>query len=239
MVKSLVRLGAAFVLAVCLQAAPQRIVSTFPSITETLFAIGAGDRVVGVSDYCRFPPAVLALPKVGGFSKPDPEKIALLRPDLVIIDKYAAALAERLSALKLHYLGVQLGSLADVYTMIHDIGAATGLEQRAEKLNSDIRQSLEAVRARNAKSGSRPSALIVMGRTPGQLTGIIAVGRRTYLGELLEMAGGTNALEDTPIPYPHISLETVVLRNPDVIIDLSLMGKDNDPQIACALDGAP
>src|SRR6202050_574613 len=86
------------------QAAPARIVSTFPSVTETLFALGAGDRVVGVSNYCRYPPAVLSLPKVGTYTKPDPEKIALLRPDLVIIQRTANTLADRLSALALHSL---------------------------------------------------------------------------------------------------------------------------------------
>jgi iron complex transport system substrate-binding protein len=97
------------------EAQPARIVSTFPSITETLFALGAGDRVVGVSTYCRYPPAVLSLPKVGTYTKPDPEKIALLRPDLVIIQRAANTLADRLSALGIHYLEVRVESLTEVY----------------------------------------------------------------------------------------------------------------------------
>src|SRR5580658_4724882 len=118
MVKGLVRFVCAFAVACGVQAGPLRIVSTFPSITETLFALGAGDRVVGVSNYCRYPPAVLSLPKVGTFTRPDPEKIALLRPDLVIIDKSATGLAERLSALGIPHADVKLGSLADMYSMI-------------------------------------------------------------------------------------------------------------------------
>ena len=226
MVTSLVRVAAAaFALALAAQAAPVRIVSTFPSVTETLFALGAGDHVVGVSNYCLFPPAVLALPKVGSFSKPDPEKIALLRPDLVIIEKSSSGLGERLSALGIRHADVKLGSLADVYEMIREIGAATGLDDRAEKLNAGIRVRLEALRAEAAQSGARPSVLIVLGRTPGQLTGLVAVGRGTYLGELLEIAGGRNAMEESAIAYPRISLETVVRANPDVIIDLSMMGR--------------
>ena len=237
MVTSLVRVAAGiFALALAAQAAPVRIVSTFPSVTETLFALGAGDHVVGVSNYCRFPPAVLALPKVGSFSKPDPEKIALLRPDLVIIDKSSSGLGERLSALGIRHADVKLGSLADVYTMIQDIGAATGLDDRAEKLNAGIRSRLNAVRAEvgkeAAKGDARPSVLIVLGRTPGQLTGLVAVGRGTYLGELLEIAGGRNAMEETAIAYPRISLETVVRANPDVIVDLSSMGRaDTDEHL--------
>src|SRR5580698_2314968 len=98
--------------AATLRSQPARIVSTFPSITETVFALGAGDRVVGVSNYCRYPAAVLSLPKIGTYTKPDPEKIALLRPDLVIIQKTAAGLADRLSALGIPQATVTIGSLA-------------------------------------------------------------------------------------------------------------------------------
>src|SRR5579862_5650723 len=115
---------AGLLLAFAAHAQPKRIVSTFPSITETLFALGAGDRVVGVSNYCRYPAAALSLPKVGTYTKPDPEKIALLRPDLAIIQKSATALADRLSALGIQHVDVKVGSLADVYSMIHDIGYA-------------------------------------------------------------------------------------------------------------------
>src|SRR5271170_7692935 len=129
----------ALLLTVYAEAQPKRIVSTFPSVTETVFALGAGDRVVGVSTYCRYPPAVLSLPKVGTYTKPDPEKIALLRPDMVIIQKTAAGLADRLSALGISHVEVKIGSLAEVYSMIRDIGGAVGLPDRAEKLCGEIR----------------------------------------------------------------------------------------------------
>jgi iron complex transport system substrate-binding protein len=199
-------------------AQPARIVSTSPSITETVFALGAGDRVVGVSNYCRYPAAVLALPKIGSYTKPDAEKIALLRPDLVIFQKNAG-LADRLSALGIAHEEVKIGSLADIYVMIREIGRAVGLTERAEKLNGEIRARLEAVRAETA----RRSVLLVVGRTPGTLTNLVAVGPSAYLGELLEIAGGRNVLTETAIAYPHISLETVVRLNPEVILDLSQM----------------
>ena len=119
-----------FALLLALSVEAPRIVSTFPSITETLFALGAGDRVVGVSTYCRYPPVVLSLPKVGTYTKPDPEKIALLRPDLVIIQRAANTLADRLSALGIHYLEVKVGSLAEVYSMMRDVGVAIGATGR-------------------------------------------------------------------------------------------------------------
>src|SRR5690349_532608 len=87
----------------------KRIVSTSPSITESLFAMGLGDRVIGVSSYCRYPPAVLALPKIGSFIKPDAEKIAVLRPDLVIVQraKSPQPLTSRLAALGIKYAEVE------------------------------------------------------------------------------------------------------------------------------------
>jgi iron complex transport system substrate-binding protein len=237
MVESLVRRGkflmrrrldiragiAGLLLALITQAQPTRIVSTFPSITETLFALGAGDRVVGVSNYCRYPAAAISLPKIGTYAKPDPEKIALLRPDMVFIQKSAAALAERLDALGIKHTAVKIGSLAEIYSMIHDIGQAVGLPDKAKKLNEDIRTRLEMIRAETS-GRPRPRVLIIVGRTPGLLTNLVAVGPGPYIGELLEIAGGGNALTETAIAYPHISLETVVRLNPDVILDTSMMG---------------
>ena len=210
---------------------PSRIVSTFPSVTETLFALGAGDRVVGVSSYCRYPPAVLSLPKVGTYTKPDPEKIALLRPDLVIIQKNAATLADRLKALGIPYAQVKVGSLDEIYSLIIDVGRAVGLPDRAEKLNANIRSKLAAARA-ETRGQPPPRVLIIVGRNPGELTNLVAVGPGSYLAELLEIAGGTNAMSGTTIAYPRISLETVVRLNPDVILDTSMMDRaGGDPVV--------
>jgi iron complex transport system substrate-binding protein len=209
-------------------AQPRRIVSTLPSVTETLFALGVGDRVVGVSTYCRYPPAVLALPKIGTYIKPDVEKIALLRPDLVIIQKTAAGLADRLSALGIRYVQVKVGSLDEVYSMILDIGAAAGVPDKAASLNEHIRSRMESFRHENI-GRRKVRVLMVVGRTPGLLTNLIAVSNSTYLGSLLQIAGGTNVLGDTAIAYPPISLETVVRLNPDIILDMSMMGQTGEP----------
>ena len=148
---------AGLLLAFAAHAQPKRIVSTFPSITETLFALGAGDRVVGVSNYCRYPAAALSLPKVGTYTKPDPEKIALLRPNLVFIQQSAGTLAERLDALGIRHCAVKVGSLVEVYSMIHDIGGAIGLSDAAERLNKDIRSRLERFAAKLAAALGRRS----------------------------------------------------------------------------------
>src|SRR4051794_18423594 len=127
-----------------LAAQPARIVSTSPSITETLFALGLGDRVVGVSSYCHYPAAVLSLPKIGSFIQPDAEKIAVLHPDLVVVQraKSPQPLAGKLATLGIKYVEVEPGSLAEVYATIREIGRATGAQARADKLISDIRARL-------------------------------------------------------------------------------------------------
>ena len=112
-------------------APPSRIVSTSPSITETLFALGLGDRVVGVSTFCRFPPAVEALPKIGTFLRPDAELIARLRPDLVVIHPGPSGIEQRLSALRIPFVTVDRGRLSGVYSSIRTIAAAAGVPDSA------------------------------------------------------------------------------------------------------------
>lgn len=215
--------GILFALAAFAQ--PARIVSTAPTITESLFALGLGDRVVGVSTYCHYPPAVLRIPKIGTFIKPDAEKIAMLRPDLVVVQraKSPMPLPGKLAALGIKYVEVEPGSLAETYTLIQGIGRATKVEDRATKLVASIRARLDAIRA-ESKSGYKPTVLLIIGRDPGLLSNLVGAGPGAYLDELITIAGGRNMLADSKIEYPHISLETVLRADPDVILDAGAMG---------------
>jgi len=219
------RLIPALLLALAAFAQPARIVSTSPSITESLFALGLGDRVVGVSTYCHYPPAVLRLAKIGTFIKPDAEMIAVLRPDLVVVQraKSPVPLPGKLAALGIRYVEVEPGSLAEVYTLIQDIGRATGVEARAASLVASIRARLDAIRA-ESQSAKRPTVLLIVGRDPGLLSNLIGVGPGAYLDELIAIAGGKNMLADSKLQYPHISMETVLRADPDVILDAGAMG---------------
>jgi iron complex transport system substrate-binding protein len=207
----------------------RRIVSTSPSITETLFALGLGDRVVGVSSYCRYPPAALALPRVGSFLKPETEAIARLAPDLVIVHAGPHMVPRQLAALGIASTVVDRGTLADVYATIRDIGRAAGVPDRAERLVTAIRSELDATRARpprprTGQAGRR--VLLVVGRQPGTLTDLIGVGPGSYLHDLIGAAGGVNVLGDRRLPaYPRVSMETVIRLDPDVIVDAGDMGE--------------
>jgi iron complex transport system substrate-binding protein len=203
------------------QQKPRRIVSTAPSITEALFALGLGDQVVGVSRYCDYPPQVVKLPKVGSYVKPDLEAIARLTPDLVVLQIASPDLTDRLKALHIAFVEVPHGSLDDVFTGIQIIATSTGVPDRSVKLVSQIRGSLQSIQA---KARTMPSAKVIaiVNRKQGTLTDLTAVGPDNYLNQILEIAGATNVLAKADLPhYPHISLETIIRENPDVILDLS------------------
>jgi iron complex transport system substrate-binding protein len=198
-----------------------RIVSTAPSITEALFALGLGSQVVGVSQYCDFPPEVQSLPKVGTYVKPDAEAIARLAPDLVILQRTSSELTNRLSALDISFLEVPHGTLNDVYTGIQLIAKAAGVPERASMLIGQIQSSLNSIQVK-ARALPSPRVLIIANRRQGTLTDLVAIGPDNYVNQILEIAGGTNVLSQPGLPqYPHISLETVLRENPDVILDLT------------------
>jgi iron complex transport system substrate-binding protein len=211
----------ACVVALPAQTKPQRIVSTSPSITETLFALGLGDKVVGVSQFCNYPPEVRKLPKVGSYIRPDPEAIARLAPDLVVLERESTQLTERLNVLRIPFIQVPHATLEDIYTEIQLIGTAAGVQDRSAALVAQIIGSLAAIQAK-AKAMPSPRVLVIVDRQQGTLNNLIAVGPNNYVNQILEIAGGTNVLAKAGLPeYPRISLETVLRENPDVIIDIS------------------
>ncbi len=121
---------------------PKRIVSTAPSTTEALFALGLGDQVVGVSRFCTFPDSVQKLPKVGTYLAPDVEAIARLVPDLVVLQRISSELTDRLNALHIRFIEVPHGTLNDVYTGITLIAKAAAVPERASILNDRIQREL-------------------------------------------------------------------------------------------------
>lgn len=203
------------------QTKPQHIVSTAPSITETLFALGVGDRVVGVSRFCNFPSEVEKLPRVGSYIKPDVEAIARLAPDLVLLQRSPSEVTERLNALHIAFIEVPQGTLEDVFTAIQLIAKAAGVPERSAGLIAQIKSSLDGIETK-AKRLPSPRVLVIVDRRQGTLTDLIAVGPNNYVNQILSIAGGNNVLAQPGLPqYPRISLETVLRENPDVIIDLS------------------
>jgi iron complex transport system substrate-binding protein len=205
--------------AACAAAPPQRIISTAPSITEVLFALGLGNRVAGVTQYCRYPVEAQQKPKIGSFLQPDFERILALKPDLVLVIKNPIQVAERLRKLGVHAEEVNQDSIEDIFRSIESIGKLTGTDAAARKLSADLRSQLDEVRAK-ARGQARVKALFLVGRSPGSLQGMVGVGPKTFIDELVTLAGGDNLLSNSPIQYPKVSLEQVLSGNPQVILDM-------------------
>ncbi len=201
---------------------PQRIVSTAPSLTELLYALGLGDRVVGVDRFSRYPADALNKPKIGDYANPNLEAIAALRPDLVLIPTNPVKLAERLGLLRLKTLEIDQEGIAKLYESFRVVGDATGAREQAAKLTASVRDQLEQIRAKAAPL-KRTRMMFVVGRTPNRLDGLIVVGQASYLNEIIALAGGANVFRDAVASYPGVSLEEVLARNPDVIIDMGDM----------------
>ena len=197
---------------------PRRIVSLAPSATEIVYALDAGDRVVGVCAQCDYPAEVLRLPRVGGYLVPSVEAVIAAEPDLVIVVP-SPGNREAVRAIERTGLRVLVGrdrTLADLWATIADVAAALGVPERGERLIASVRGRLDAVRARVAGLPTR-RVLMVVGHSP-----LVAVGGGTLQDELLGVAGGANVVADVGSVWPTIALELVVARAPEVIIDAAM-----------------
>jgi ABC-type Fe3+-hydroxamate transport system substrate-binding protein len=208
---------------VALPAAPQRIVSAAPAITETLFVLGLGDRVVGVTTHCRFPEEARKKPKIGGYLRPSLETIVALRPDLVIAERAPSNLVTQLAGLKISVVEVDFKTLPDILASFQKIADAAGVPERGLALRNSITRQMDQIRV-HVKGHECVKMMFVVGRTSGTLTGIIVVGGNSYLSELMGIAGGVNAFADSTAAYPKVTLEEVLARDPDVILDRADMG---------------
>jgi iron complex transport system substrate-binding protein len=199
----------------------RRIVSLTPSVTESLFALGAGPEVVGVSQYCDYPPEVRRLPKVGTFVTPNIEAIAALRPTLVIGLATSSDLraVHALEGMGIPTLMTDENSIAGIEQSIQRIGDRIGRANEARRLVAEIRYHIGSVEER-LKGVPTRSVLMVVGHQP-----MVAVGRGTYLDELLTIAHANNIADVSPQAWPRLSVEYIIASRPDVILD-GQMGSD-------------
>jgi len=206
-------------------APPMRIVSLAPGVTETLFALGEGGAVVGVSQYCDYPAAATRLPKVGTFLTPNVEAIAALRPDLIIGPELSSSRREvrTLAAMGYPTMTVNDASLDGIEQSIVLIGARTGAQEAARALLGTIRAHIEAIQARLERTTPRTFVMLV-GHQP-----IVAVGRSTFLDDLLHLAGGDNIADLSAQSWPRLSIEYIIAMRPEVILDGAMGSDANTP----------
>lgn len=198
-----------------------RIVSLAPSVTETLFALGLGGQVVGVTRYCKHPPEVTELPSVGGYFDPNYELMISLRPSLVVLLPGLDELRQRLADLKFDTLEANQESVPEILNSIESVGAACGVGERARELISELRAQQEEI-ADKTVGLPRPGVLIVVDREMGvgRIRDLYVAGRSTFYDDLLTMAGGINVYDGKLVQYPTLSLEGLLRVNPQVIIEI-------------------
>lgn len=198
---------------------PRRVVSLAPSLTEIAFAVGAGDRLVGVTDYCDFPSEAREKPRIGGIYTPNLEAILNLRPDLVLAttegnrEEHVRALGR----LGLPVYVVRPVDFAGVLESIARVGGLLGHDAAARALVERMRGEAGAI-ARAVASARRPRVLYVLWGNP-----LIVPGRETLVTELVRRAGGDSVTGDEPLAYPRFSLEEALARRPEVVV-LALHG---------------
>lgn len=195
-----------------IQTPPRRIVSLAPSLTEILFALGAGEAVVGVTDFDNYPPEVREKRSVGGGIDPNLEVIVALRPDVVFVaaDANRWGTLVQLERLNIPVYGVKSIGVEGVFDSIAKVGEAVGRRQQAEALIAKMRRRLNAVSEKVGKR-DKPKVLYAVWIDP-----LIVAGRETVIHDLIRLAGGVNAVRERG--FPRLGLEAVFNHPPDLIV---------------------
>ena len=227
---------ATFALAVCLvvggaAAAPSRIISLVPAVTEMLFAIGAGREVVGVSSFDTFPPEVASRARVGALIDPDVERILSLKPDLVVVYSSQTELVTRLERVRIPVFRYEHAGLADITSTIRSLGQRLERTAQAEALASRIERDLDAIR-KSVAGRRRPRTALLFEREPGTLRNIYASGGIGFMHDMLETAGGDDVFADIKRQSIQATAELVLTRAPEVIVEIQTSQRWSPDRIA-------
>jgi iron complex transport system substrate-binding protein len=197
---------------VVVESEPQRIISLAPSHTETLYALGLGDRVVGVTEFCNYPPEAAVKTTVGGFSVVDLEQVVGLDPDLVLAS--TLHMGDVVPALLEHGIAVYVAapsSVLDVLATTSAIGEITGRAEAAGTLVNVMQERIDAV-LEVVQGAPRPTVFWELGAE------LYTVGPGSFIDDLISMAGGENIAADADSPWPQLTVEAIVLKDPQVVV---------------------
>ncbi len=202
----------------------RRIVSLAPSATETVYALGAEDRLVGVTSFCNYPPEAQKKEKVGSYYLPSLEKIVAAKPDLVVLSAPGQEQTQaKLEGLRLKVVVLNPRTSGETLESFRLLGKVLDLEARAESLVLRVRAQLDSVRAKAQAQADPPLVFVEVDSAP-----LFTCGGKSFLGELVRIAGGRNLFEDLPRDYAVVSAELVVTGKPDVILIVHPNAKARD-----------
>jgi iron complex transport system substrate-binding protein len=193
---------------------PHRVICLMPSVTDTVFALGAGDDVVGISDYTKYPTAALTRPSVGDLIKPSIETILSLHPDLVIgyQPKGPMEVTDQLERVGIPVFLVTPHGIAGIMHSVETIGQALNRMPQADALIHSLQQRVDAVRERT-KNLPAPKIFMPIWYDP-----ITTIGKKAFITEVIEAAGGRSVTDDLPAEWPQISMEVVLERAPEALL---------------------
>jgi iron complex transport system substrate-binding protein len=200
-----------------------KIISLAPSTTEILFSLGAGDKVIGVSEFCNYPEEAKAKPKMGGLMNPNYEAIVAAKPDLVIVFNEMLEPTNKFKSLKIETLAMEHSTVQDIFLSITRIGQCCGAKDQTKKVLKELTSKMTAIQDKYANE-PHPKVLIIVGHDISQdttkpPTNIKAAGDE-YYNQMISYAGGQNAYSGGTVPFPTVSNESIISMNPEVIIDL-------------------
>jgi iron complex transport system substrate-binding protein len=201
---------------------PQRIVSLSPNLTEIVFALGLGDRVVGVSNNCDWPVEAKQKPKMGTFWQPNTEAVIAAKPGLVVCESFLQhkEVAETLKRSGINVLSLHMESIEEFYSAILSIGQAAGCQDKAETLAAKIKNDIDQIRTKSS-SAKKVKVLWAVQTEPMRVVGV-----KTFVNEIIEIAGGQNVITPTGDQYPSVGTETILTCGAEVIIQ-SAMGTED------------
>lgn len=200
---------------VTIKEAPQRIVSLAPAMTEILFALGLGDKVVGVTNYCNYPAEAATKPKVGGFSTPNAELVVTARPDLVLATKINENFIPQLEGAGLTVVVIESLDMAQVLEDIKLIGKFTGAVDAANNLTADMQRRIDIITAKVSGLPDEQKPAVYFEIWPDPLT---TGGAKSFVNSLITMAGGKNIAGDVEQDWVNLSPEMVLARDPQVAV---------------------
>lgn len=199
---------------------PKKIISLSPHITEIIYALGQQDKLVGVTDFCSYPPQARSKEKIGGLLNPNLEKMYALQANLFIGTPASRELAVKMQSRNCNFIFLANDRLQDLYATIDSVGRLLDCENVAQRLNKTLMDSLQTYSLPLGEKGAkRPRALLVIGRDAGSTRNIMAVGERTFISEVWHLSGGSNAFKDLPASYAQVNREALLERQPDLIIE--------------------
>lgn len=202
------------------QGVPMRIVSMSPAGTEFLFALGLGERLQGATRYCDYPPEASQLPRLASMTEVNLETLLRLKTELVVMEDINSGLGAQIEKLGIKVFTLHHNSIEELLTSVEGLGRICGVPEQAKLLSRSIAADIEAVRQRTVSS-TKPKVLLSIDRSLNDvpIRSLYAAGKYSFYNQLIEIAGGTNVLEEN-LSYARLSFEGLLALQPDLIIDV-------------------